>query len=106
MTRRAYLYFTLTFLFGVVVGGAGTYYYAWHAGLWHRRFSKEGMVTHLTNELHLSDQQVQQLHQIIDDADKRHQQLQSQVNADQAAKFDELERQAAERRRRRGPPAP
>jgi len=123
MTRRAYLYFTLTFLLGIVVGGAGTYYYAWHNGLWHRRFSKERVVSHLKSELRLSDSQVQQLGQIMDEADQKHRQLQQQVNPqfqalhdetndkirtiltpDQLTRFNELVREAEERRKRVGPP--
>lgn len=125
MTRRAYLYFALTFLFGIVVGSAGTYYYAWHHGLWHRRPSKERVISHLKRELNLSDTQVQQLNQIMDEAGQKHRQLQGQIdpqfralhdetngkirtllNPDQLTKFNELVRQSEERRRRAAPPPP
>ena len=125
MTRRAYLYFALTFVFGIVVGGASTYYYAWHHGLWHRRPSKERVVSHLKSELSLSDSQLQQLNQIMDEAEQKHRQLQRQVapqfqalhdetngkirallNPDQLPKFNELVRQAEERHRRAVPPPP
>lgn len=123
MTRRAYLYFALTFILGVVVGGAGTYYYAWHHGLWHRRYSKERVISHLKSELNLSDSQVQQLSQIMDDAGQRHRQLQQQINPqfqalhedtngkirailnpEQLTRFNTLVREAEERRRRLAPP--
>lgn len=123
MTRRAYLYFTFTFILGVVVGGAGTYYYAWHNGLWHRRYSKERVISHLKSELTLSDSQVQQLGQIMDEAGQKHRQLQQQINPQfqalheetngkirailtpgQLTKFNELVHQAEERRRRLASP--
>jgi Spy/CpxP family protein refolding chaperone len=118
MTRRAYLYFALTFLLGVIVGGVGVFYYTWHTGHWHRGFSRERVVRHLKRELNLTDAQVQQLNQIMDDAGAKHRQLQQQVepqfqalheetqnrirqilNPDQLQKFNEIVRQREERAR-------
>jgi hypothetical protein len=124
MTRRVYVYFALTFLLGVVVGGAGVFYYAWHWGHWRHGFSKERLVRRLSRDLKLSDEQVQQLNQIYDDSEKQYGQLQQQIqpqaqalrqqttdrirkilNPDQAAKFEEIVRRREEERmrRRRGP---
>jgi Spy/CpxP family protein refolding chaperone len=123
MTRRAYIYFALTFLLGVIVGGVGVFYYTWHTGHWHRGFSRERVVRHLKRELNLTDAQVQQLNQIMDDAGAKHRQLQQQVepqfqalheetqnrirqilNPDQLQKFNEIVRQREERaRQHKGP---
>lgn len=79
MTRRAYLYFVLTFLLGVIVGGAGLFSYAWYSGHWHQSFDTQHIIRHLTRELKLSDAQVQQLTPIVEDWTKKHAELRSQV---------------------------
>jgi hypothetical protein len=119
MTRRVYVYFALTFFLGVVVGGGSVFYYGWHSGFLHRGFpSRRAVVRRLTRELNLSDAQAQQLGQIMDDAAKKHQQLQEQfrpqfhalheetrdrirkiLNPDQVARFDEINRQFEQRMR-------
>jgi Spy/CpxP family protein refolding chaperone len=123
MTRRAYLYFTLTFLLGVIVGAAGVFFYGWYGGRWHRGFEKQHMVRRLTRELNLSDAQVQQLGQLIDGSIKRYSELQAQVEPqyravgeetrkqirqiltpEQATKFDELVRRWEERRKKHAHP--
>jgi len=80
MTRRAYIYFLATFLLGVVVGGSAVLFYGWHWGHWHRGFSRHRTVQHLTRELHLSDQQVRQLNQIMDETGRKFEELRKQVN--------------------------
>lgn len=119
MSRRAYLYFALTFLLGVIVGGACVYYYAWSAGHWRRPFNSQNVVRRLKGELGLSDTQVIQLEQILDDSTARfrsaQQQADTQLNGireetrnrirqilspQQTQKFDELVRRWDERRRR------
>ncbi|PYU94471.1 MAG: hypothetical protein DMG25_06605 [Acidobacteria bacterium] len=121
MTRRAYVYFALTFLLGVVVGGGSVFYYGWHSGVLHRGApSRRGVVGRLTRELSLSDAQAQQLGQIMEDAEKKHQQLQERcrpqfqalhketrdrirkiLNPDQVARFDEINRQFEQRMHQR-----
>ncbi len=121
MTRRIYVYFALTFLLGAVVGGGSVFYYGWHSGVLHRGApSRRAVVSRLTRELDLSDAQVQQLSQIMDDAEKKHQQLQEQfrpqfqalheetrdrirkiLNPDQVARFDEINRQFEQRMHQR-----
>jgi len=119
MSRRAYLYFALTFLLGVVVGGASVYYYAWSTGRWHRPFNRQSFVQRVKSELNLSDTQVPQLEQILEGSTSRfraaQQQSDAQLNAirqetrnqirqiltpEQSQKFDELVRRWDERRRR------
>ena len=119
MSGRAYLYFALTFLLGVIVGGACVYYYAWSAGHWHRPFNKANFISHVRKDLNLSDTQVQQLGQIIDGSTKQfesaQQQEASELNAirqetrgkirqiltpEQTLKFDALVRRWDERRKR------
>ncbi|HMD99485.1 MAG TPA: hypothetical protein VKM93_19425 [Terriglobia bacterium] len=121
MTRRAYLYFALIFVLGVVVGAAGTYYYVWHAGLLHRTFNRERAVAHLKSDLHLTDAQISQLRQILGDYDRKSSDLQKQVepqfntlheqtrdrirqilSPEQLRKFNEIARRNDEARKRRG----
>jgi hypothetical protein len=119
MSRRAYLYFVLTFLLGAVVGGVGVYYYAWSMGHWHRPFNPRKFVSRLETELKLSDAQVPQLERILEGSTKEfqaaQQQADSQLNAirqetrnkirqilspQQIQQFDELMRRLDERRKR------
>lgn len=119
MSPRAYLYFGLTFLLGVFIGGACVYYYAWSAGHWHRPFNRSTFINHLKRDLDLSDTQVQQVGQIMDGSTKKYaiaqQEAASQLNAirqetrssirqilspQQNQKFDALVRRWDERRRR------
>jgi Spy/CpxP family protein refolding chaperone len=123
MTRRAYLYFILTFFLGIVVGGAGVLFYAWNTGHWHRRFDRQRLVRRLTRDLDLNATQVQQLTQIMDETSKKmdalrhtldpqldalHKESQDRVRQiltpEQLKKFNEMVRRFEERRRRRGPP--
>ena len=123
MKGRVYLYFVVTFVLGIIIGGAGMFYYGWHTGRWRRGFSRERVVSHLRQELNLSSTQVQQLTQIIDDSSHKYHQLRGQVDPQfqalrddtdnrirqiltpaQLDKFNDLVRQHQERaRRRRGP---
>jgi len=119
MSRRAYLYFTLTFLLGVVVGGAAVYYYAWSSGHWHRPFNRQNFVHRLKSELDLSDAQVTQLDRILDGSTAKVRTAQEQSDAQlnairedtrnqirriltpaQSPKFEELVRRWDERRKR------
>ena len=119
MSRRAYLYFALTFLLGAIVGGACVYYYAWSTGHWHRPFNKRSFVSRLKSDLDLSEKQVHELEQIVDDSTGKvqsaQQQADSQLNAirqetrsrirqilspEQTQKFDGLVRRWDERRKR------
>jgi Spy/CpxP family protein refolding chaperone len=119
MSRRAYLYFALTFLLGVVVGGTCVYYYAWTTGHWRRPFNRQSFVRRLKGELNLSDTQLPQLEQILDGSMSRFRSAQQQADAQadalrqetrneirqilspqQAQKFDELARRWDERRKR------
>jgi hypothetical protein len=119
MSRRAYIYFALTFLLGVVVGGASIYYYAWSTGHWHRPFNRQSFVQRVKGELNLSDTQVPQLEQILEGSTGKfgatQQQCDAQLNSirqetrnqirqiltpEQSQKFDELVRRWDERRRR------
>jgi len=116
MTRRAYLYFVLTFLLGLVLGAAGLFCYAWYHGHWHRSFDKTRVVERLKRDLNLSDAQAQQLGPIVDDWVKKGRDLQSRVspqfqalreefrervrkilNAEQLETFNELVRRHDER---------
>jgi ATP phosphoribosyltransferase regulatory subunit HisZ len=121
MTRRAYSYFVLTFLLGVIVGGAGFFGYAWYAGHWHESFGKQRILRHLKHDLNLSDAQVEQLGPILDDWERKHAELKSRVdpqfqalreefrnrvrgilNPEQREKFNELVRRHDERMKKAG----
>jgi Spy/CpxP family protein refolding chaperone len=122
MSRRAYLYFALTFVLGIVVGCAGTIFSGWYFGHPHREFDPKRVERFLKRELKLSDAQTQQLEQIMKDTDEKYKQLHIQVdplfdavreesrdrvrkilNPDQLAKFNELARRFDERRKRQRP---
>jgi flagellar biosynthesis chaperone FliJ len=119
MSRRAYLYFALTFLLGAIIGGGCVYYYAWSTGHWHRPFNRRTFVSRLKSELDLSDKQVHELEQIVDDSTGKVQNAQRQADSllnavrqetrdrirqilspEQNQKFDELVRRWDERRKR------
>ena len=123
MTRRAYLYFAVTFILGVLVGGAGVLYYGWHTGDWHRRFNKNRIVRHMTRELGLNPSQVDQVNHIMDESIQKFRSLQDQtrpqfeaihretqdrirqiLTPEQVAKFNERVRRIEEMRKRHGPP--
>lgn len=123
MTRRAYLYFAVTFLLGVIVGGVGVFFYAWHWGRWHRRFDSERIVQRLTRDLELSKEQTAQLRGIMDETGKKFAELRKQagpqfkalreeshnrirqiLNPAQAKKFDELVQRHKNRMKREPSP--
>ena len=118
MSRRAYLYFVLTFLLGAVVGGASVYYYGWSTGHFRRPFNRQSFVQRVKKELNLSDTQVPQLERILDGSTSRFRDAQQQSDAqlnsirqetrnqirqiltpEQSQKFDELVRRWDERRK-------
>jgi Tfp pilus assembly protein PilN len=121
MSRRAYFYFILVFVLGVVVGSAATVFYGWYSGRWHHRFDEKRVVHFLRRELKLSDTQTQQVDQIIQQTEAKFRDLQQQaepqfdavrnesrdrirkiLNPQQLAKFNELvERFDARRKRHR-----
>jgi Tfp pilus assembly protein PilN len=79
VSRRAYFYFILVFVLGVVVGSAGTVFYGWYSGRWHHRFDEKRVVHFLKRELKLSDAQTQQVEQIMQQTDGKFRDLQQQV---------------------------
>ena len=122
MTRRVYLYFAVTFVLGVLVGGCGMFFYAWYGGHWHRQFDKQRVVRRLTGELRLSEAQARQVDQILEDTAKNYSELHKQVDPqfdairahtrdkirgvlspEQISKFNEMVRQSEERRKQRPP---
>jgi allophanate hydrolase subunit 2 len=96
MKGRAYLYFALTFVLGVVLGGVGMFLYAWYGGHWHRQLHPHDFVRYLTQELKLSDQQAAQVNQIIQVSSKKYQALHEQVRP----QFDALREQTDDQIRR------
>jgi len=123
MTRRAYLYFVLTFLLGVLVGGAGAVFYGWYTGRWQHKFDRQRILRHLRHDLNLSDSQAQHLDQILQDTEKKfkdlhaktepefeavHQETRERIrrilNPDQLARFNEMVRRFDEMRKSRGMP--
>ena len=113
MKERAYLYFILTFVLGVVIGAAGLYLYGWYGGHWHRPAGRGHFVQDMTRDLKLTSQQTSQLTQIMDDSRKKYDQLHNQVRPqfealrnetdneirqiltpEQVVKFNELVREA------------
>jgi hypothetical protein len=121
MSRRAYIYFILTFFLGLVVGSAGAVFYGWHTGVIHPRHPDEkSIVQFLQRRLDLSQAQTQQVEQILRETDEKFRQLQRQVdpqfdairvesreqirkvlNPDQLTKFDEMVKRMDARRKAR-----
>jgi TPP-dependent 2-oxoacid decarboxylase len=125
MKRRAYVYFVLTFVLGIIVGAAGVYCYGWYTGHWHRRFSRHRVVEYLRRELDLSQTQTQQLQQILQEMNKKESELHDKVepqfqeireearnetrkilNAQQLEKFNAMVKRWDARREKHGPPPP
>ena len=123
MTRRAYLYFALTFLLGVVVGGAGFFFFGWYTGHWHRGFDKDRIVRHMSRDLKLSPEQTGQLNRIMDDSEQKFRALRAQqrpqfdalqnetrdnirkiLTPEQIVRFNEMVQRFDEARKRRRPP--
>jgi hypothetical protein len=124
MSRRAYLYFILTFVLGLIVGGAATVFFGWRTGFIRpRRPDADHIVRFLKRELKLDDAQTTQVMQIVRDDQEKMRQVQQQMepqfevirtegrdrirkvlNPDQLAKFNQLvNRIDARRKQRRGP---
>ncbi|TAM82656.1 MAG: periplasmic heavy metal sensor [Acidobacteria bacterium] len=127
MKRRAYVYFTLIFVLGIVIGAAGMYSYGWYTGHWHRGFSRRQVIDYLQKELDLSQSQTQQLRQIIRNMDQKESELRDQIapqfqaireetraetrkilNAQQLEKFNEMVKRWDANRKKavRQPPSP
>lgn len=127
MKQRAYVYFVLIFVLGIVIGAAGMYCYGWYTGHWHRGFSRHRVIDYLQKELDLSQTQTQQLQQIFRSMDQKESDLREQVapqfqaireeartetrkilNPQQLEKFNEMVKRWDARRQksRRQPPPP
>ncbi len=86
MSRRAYLYFILTFVLGLIVGSALTLIYGWHSGRWqHRPPSRQWIVAHLKKDLNLNSEQTAEVNQIIKEDFAKVQALMKQTNPQVAA---------------------
>ncbi|MCL5670601.1 MAG: periplasmic heavy metal sensor [Acidobacteria bacterium] len=125
MSRRAYLYFLITFLLGIVVGGVGAYSYGWYTGQWRRKSSRHNIVDYLQRKLELSASQTQQLRQIVSEMQTKMREVQKQVepqfqavreeardrtkailNPQQTEKFNEMVKHWDEWRKKHPPPPP
>ncbi len=93
MTRRAYLYFVVTFITGIAVGGAGVYYSAWRAGFWHHPWNENAAIHRMTRRLDLAPPQVQELRAIMDNTVKQWNQIQDQMKP----QLDALHKQTDDR---------
>ncbi|MGH9344490.1 MAG: hypothetical protein ACRD19_12100 [Terriglobia bacterium] len=80
MTRRAYVYFVVTFIIGVILGGLGMYTFAWNSGRWRRHWNEESALHNMQRQLDLSPQQVGQLRSIWDEGIKENRALTSQLH--------------------------
>lgn len=126
MKRRAYVYFVLIFVLGIVIGAAGMYSYAWYSGHWHHGSSRHQVIDYLQKELDLSQSQTEQLRQILHNMDQKESEVRDQVapqfqaireearaetrkilNSQQLDKFNEMvKRWDANRKRSARQPAP
>lgn len=95
MTRRAYVYFVVTFIIGVLLGGLAVYTFAWNSGRWRRHWNEEVALHNMQRQLDLSPQQVQQLRSIWDEGIQENRALSRQLHPQYEAihqKVDELTR--------------
>ena len=127
MRHRAYVYFVLIFVLGIIIGAAGMYSYGWYTGHWRRPFSRHRVVDYLQRELSLSRGQTEQLQQIINNMDQKEDELRDQMapqfqaireesradtrkilNEQQLQKFNEMVKRWDSKRRQGGvlPPPP
>lgn len=129
MTRRIYIYFVLTLLLGIFIGGSAVMFFEWHAGIWPRRRSgPERFIQNLTRDLNLTPDQVEKIKVILDESNQKFRDFRRQLRPqfdelrkegrgrirqvltpEQVTKFDEImSRLDARRRRGRGnrPPPP
>lgn len=123
MKRRAYVYFVMTFVLGLIIGAAGMYSFGWYTGRWHRAFSRHRVVEYLRQQLSLSQAQTQQLQQILKEMNQRESSLHDQIepqfqaireearqetrkilNQHQLQKFNAMVKQWDERRATRSSP--
>jgi Spy/CpxP family protein refolding chaperone len=123
VTRRAYFYFTLTFILGTIVGGAGVFYYGWYSGHWRHEFDLNRVVGRMQRDLSLDDSQVQKLRQILQESGRKRRELQQKnqpqfdalhedtrneirkiLNPQQLAKFNEHVRRSDERMKKQRSP--
>jgi hypothetical protein len=119
MTRRAYLYFVLIFVLGILVGAGGLFFYALETNNWHPPYSRERAVKAMTRELKLSPSQVSQVREILENSGKQRRAVEERtnqqfdalreqtrnsirgtLNPEQLSKFNEIVRQHDEQRRR------
>lgn len=118
MTRRAYVYFVVTFIIGVLLGGLGVYTFAWNSGRWRRRWNESAALRDMQQRLDLSQRQVQQMRSILDHGIQENRELTQKLHPqyeaihqrmddltrkiltpDQVKRFDEF---LAQRRKARG----
>jgi Spy/CpxP family protein refolding chaperone len=123
VTRRAYFYFVLTFLLGIIVGGAGMFYYGWYSGHWRHEFDQKRIILHIKRDLNLDDSQVQKLTQIFQESSRKRKELEQKnqpemdalrketrdqirqiLNPEQLAKFNEHVRLSNERMKKQKSP--
>lgn len=78
MRRRAYLYFIITFVIGLILGAVGLYLYAWNSGHWRRHWSEQKVVHNLQKQLDLTPKQVQDVRTILNATGKQFHALQEQ----------------------------
>jgi hypothetical protein len=125
MRHRAYVYFVLIFVLGIIIGAAGLYSYGWYTGHWRRPPNRHRVVDYLQRELSLSQGQTEQLQQIINTMDQKEDELREQMapqfqaireetraetrkilNEQQLQKFNEMVKRWDAKRKKSGHPPP
>lgn len=123
ISRRVYIYFALTFLLGILAGGAGTFYFGRQLSPPGGPARRERILRRMMRELNLDEKQSQQIRAIMEETggkigDLRRQhrpefdairaasrdRIRAVLRAEQATKFDEMVKKFDERRQKRTPP--
>jgi Spy/CpxP family protein refolding chaperone len=125
-SRRVYLYFSVTFLLGVLAGGAGTFFYGWRMmGPQGGAARREKIIRHMTRKLDLNEKQVQKIRAIMEETGSKirdlrkqhrpefdavrtesHDRIRKELTPEQAVKFEEMVKKFEERRKRGDAPPP
>jgi len=125
-TRRVTIYFALTFLLGVLAGGAGMFFYGWRmSALPTGAARRERILRRMTRDLSLNDTQVQKIRSIMEETggkigelrkqhrpeydavrNESHDRIRKELTPEQAVKFEEMVRRFEERRKRGDAPPP
>ena len=118
-SKRVYIYFALTFLLGILAGGAGSFFFRRTPEPPGSPARRERILRRMTGELELDGKQVQQIRAIMEETGGKMEALRTQhrpefdevratardeirklLTPEQSRKFDDMVRKVEERRKK------